>query len=259
MRVFLIVIILLSMAGIKGQNKLVLQPVVEYKQHTNKTEKYSFYANNLTWHVLPNNFSESTVINYGLKVGYLSKYVGVYLGLILDNNRLNNQLKIVENNNLIAFYNFDRTFRYLRITNQFDFFILGRDTVKENKKLYSQLIFNIGGDLSLPSYKKVEFEEKNVQTPNYKFNFENIYGGSFAKQLFISIGLTYKVINRKNINVVNVGLSYRLTQRNFLGISSNLKVTQTDLNNTVNTYYFNWSASQSGIYMTISTDLGFRF
>lgn len=258
MRVSLTLIFLFFISLIKGQNKVVLQPILEYKQHTNKTAQYSFYANNLTWQVLPNNFLESNVLNYGLKAGYLSKYFGAYLGLILDNNRLNNQLKIVEDNNLIALYNFDKTFRYLRISNQFDFFILGRDTVKKSKKIYSQLIFNIGGDLSLPSYKKVEFEEKNFQTSNYKFNFENTYGGSFAKQLFVSIGLTYKIINRKNINVFNVGLSYRFTQRNFRGISSNLKVTQTDLNNTVNTYSFNWSASHSGIYVTISTDLGFN-
>ncbi len=257
MRFFTILILLQVAVLSKAQNKIVLQPVLEYKFHTNQVESYSFFANNLTWRVLPKNFTESNVVNFGLKVGRKSKYLGSYLGFIVDNNRLKNQLQIFDNNALIAAYHFDKTYRYIRITNHYDFFILGRDTVNANKKLYSQLLFTIGGDLSIPIFNRLEIDQKKVQSNNYTFNFENIYGNVIAKQFFISIGLTYKIINRKNNNIINLGVNYRFTQRNFRGINSNLKVTQTELNNVDKTYYFNWSASNSGLYITISKDIGF--
>jgi len=178
------------------------------------------------------------------------------LGLVLDNNRLNYQIKIFENNTPIAFYSFDNTFRYLRITSQFEFFILGGDTVKKNKKLFSQLFLSIGGDLSIPIDKELKFNEKSIETLNHKFDVENFYGGPITKQLFMSIGLTYKILNRKNINIFNLGVNYRLTRRTFQGINSNVKINQTDLNNNVNIYFFNSSASLNGIYITISRDIG---
>lgn len=257
MRGFTIFILLHVVVLFNAQNKIVLQPVLEYKFHTNQVESYSFFANNLTWQVLPNNFISSNVVNYGLKVGYKSKYLGSYFGLIFDNNRLKNQLQIFDNKNLIASYTFDKTYRYLRITNHYDLFILGRDTVNNGKNLFSQLLFTIGGDLSIPIFTRLETDQKKIQSNNYDFNFENSYGNGLAKQIFISIGLTYKVINRKNNNLINLGINYRFTQRNFLGMNSNLKVVQTELNSVDKTYYFNWSASNSGLYLTISKDIGF--
>lgn len=251
-------IFLWSVFAGKGQFKLVFQPSVEYKLHTNKTQQFSFYANGLNWQVLPNNFLGSNKLNYGAKVGYVSKYFGAYLGLNSDNSRLGYQLKIMENDLLAAVYNFDKTSSYYRISNQYDFFILGKDTFEKRRNLYSQLLFSIGGDLSITNYKGAEFDRQDIQSAKYVFSFENTYGGPLAKQLFMTIGLTYKIITRKKINAINFGLAYRFTKRNFAGTASGLRVYQIDSNNTVKTYYFPWSASQSGIYFTISTDLVFK-
>lgn len=237
------------------QSNWCIQPVLEYKLNRNLTVPYSFESGGVKFDVLPGSQNSKT-INLGLQVGLQFKYVSSALGLALDNNRLNNTINI-KTNDLDITYKLDKTNRYYRFYYVADFVVLGRDTVKPNAKCFGQLLVSVGLDLSWPINMNGYQDETSYNAMQYKIDVKSSYGGSFAKQIMLSLGLIYKLRNAKAVNIFNIGCSYKFAQ-NVRGAEGLVTIKKTDNNGQFQRTYINLTSSLDGLYFFISKDFCFK-